>query len=218
MKTRIIHTKFWKDNYISTLNHKEKLLFIYLITNDQVSICGIYELPDKYIRADLNLTKKELTDIKAKLQKDGKIAFWNGWVRVRNVDKYNRYSGEKNDIARDRELSLAPDKLVNFGWGIDTSINTSMDTLRNQKSEIRNQKLKRKGGVGGKLDLDEETISDLQAKFPNVDVSSELDSARDWLASTGKHYKDYLAFFRNWLRRSTRDKTAKRGGVVVHHE
>lgn len=142
MKTRILHTKFWQDNYIVNLNKVEKLTFNYLITNESVNICGIYELPDRNICFDLDITQEELAAIKEKFHKDGKILFCNGWVRIVNVDKYNSYKGEKNDTARERELALAPEEIKN----IDTSMNTSMDTThntntnQNQKSEIKNQK------------------------------------------------------------------------------
>ena len=47
-----------------------------------------------------------------------------------------------------------------------------------------------------KMDLEE-----LKTQFSNIDVKEERDKALDWLKSTGKRYKDYAAFFRNWLRR-----------------
>jgi len=91
MKTRIIHTRFWQDSYVVELSHKEKLVFLYLLTNDRVSLTGMYELPDRYIQADLDLTSEELVIIKDKLQKDGKIFFFKGWVKLLNHDKYNSF-------------------------------------------------------------------------------------------------------------------------------
>lgn len=51
-------------------------------------------------------------------------------------------------------------------------------------------------------DLSQETLKDLQEKFPTKDVPAEYDKCVDWIESTGKKYKDYVAMFRNWLRRS----------------
>lgn len=48
----------------------------------------------------------------------------------------------------------------------------------------------------------EKELDDLQDKFKTKSVYKEFEQAKDWLASSGKHYKNYLAFFRNWLRRS----------------
>lgn len=52
------------------------------------------------------------------------------------------------------------------------------------------------------LELTSEELKTLQANYPTINVNGEYQSAKDWLLSTGKKYKDYAAFFRNWLRRS----------------
>jgi hypothetical protein len=41
------------------------------------------------------------------------------------------------------------------------------------------------------------------AKERNLNLAAEHIAMRDWLASTGRTYKDYDAFARNWLRRAT---------------
>jgi len=54
------------------------------------------------------------------------------------------------------------------------------------------------------------TRSELQKKFRELDVYEELESMKDWLKQTGKKYKDYKAFARNWLRRSLADSAGRR--------
>lgn len=139
MKTRVLHTRFWKDEYISNLSQIEKLLFIYLLSNDQINMCGIYELPDKYIKADLDLDQDQLNNIKNKLMDDGKIIFSGSWIKIVNHNKYNSYGKGMQEKALDKELSQVPPYIL------DTSINTSIHTRhntenRNKKSEIRNKK------------------------------------------------------------------------------
>jgi hypothetical protein len=138
MKTRIIHTRFWKDSYISALNPKEKLVFIYLLTNEYINLCGVYELPDKYIRLDLDITQEELDLAKYKFTKDNKFYFREGWVMVVNHTKYNSYGGGMQKKALLREVSLIPSQLPY------TSMDTSMDTHPildlKKKEEIINNK------------------------------------------------------------------------------
>lgn len=46
-------------------------------------------------------------------------------------------------------------------------------------------------------------ISEMEAWTNGIiNASYELDKMRDWLASSGKKYKDYRAFARNWIRRA----------------
>jgi len=44
-----------------------------------------------------------------------------------------------------------------------------------------------------------------QFNLSTTEVQRELDTMQDWLSSTGKKYKDYKAFARNWLRRRSGD-------------
>jgi hypothetical protein len=57
-KQRYINTKFWRDSYIEDLDPTEKLLFLYLLTNPDTNICGVYELPLKIIAADTGIDKE----------------------------------------------------------------------------------------------------------------------------------------------------------------
>ena len=47
------------------------------------------------------------------------------------------------------------------------------------------------------------------AKERKLSLAAEHISMRDWLASTGKTYKDYDAFARNWLRRARPEQQAR---------
>jgi hypothetical protein len=121
MKTRIIHTRFWQDNFVCQLSHKEKLLFVYLITNEKLGLTGIYELPDKYIKVDLELNQTELNIAKSKFQKARKFYFDNGWIVVINVNKYNNYtSSPKVKKAYNKELENIPEKLKSFALSVES--------------------------------------------------------------------------------------------------
>lgn len=48
--------------------------------------------------------------------------------------------------------------------------------------------------------IDLQDFKDLD-EFKKKDIDLEYRKAKDWLSSSGKRYKDYPAFFRNWLRR-----------------
>ena len=50
----------------------------------------------------------------------------------------------------------------------------------------------------------------LAADFPAVPVLAELETLKDYLAASGKKYKDYAAFARNWMRRAEKDNANKK--------
>lgn len=96
MKYRQLKTDFWEDGYILDLDNEEKLLFIYLFTNDKVNMSGIYELPDRIICSTLGLTLEKLSLLKTKFEKDNKYAFYKNWVFIVNFAEHNEYSSAPN--------------------------------------------------------------------------------------------------------------------------
>jgi len=116
MKTRIIHTKFWQDSFICDLNIEEKITFFYLLTNSQIGLSGVYELPDKFIIFDLDISQTELNKFKDKFSKNNKIIFYEGYVALMNSRKYNDYSkGNPNQVkAYNREIELLPSNVKKY--------------------------------------------------------------------------------------------------------
>lgn len=55
-------------------------------------------------------------------------------------------------------------------------------------------------GSTKKFSFEEEFMEEMKTQFSLVDVEDQFVRAKDWLSSTGRSYKDYKAFFRNWLR------------------
>ena len=150
MKTRIIHTKVWKDKWFVNLSKDAKVLWLYLLTNDKINISGVYELTDREILFDTSIDTSILESKKKELYP--KAVFFNGWVRVANIERYNRYRNSPlNEIAYRKEMSyLSEDEFRGLGIPTDTSIYTPINKKQeiinkkqeiiNNKSEIRNKK------------------------------------------------------------------------------
>ena len=52
-------------------------------------------------------------------------------------------------------------------------------------------------------------------KFPSVDIEFELAKMLDWLKANNKRKKDYKAFFRNWLRKSSNTMEVNKEGAKL---
>lgn len=83
-KQRYINTKLWSDDWVSNLDPVEKLLFIYLLTNERTNICGVYELPLKYMSVETGIEKDMVEKIIKRFEKDGKVIYNNGWAIIAN--------------------------------------------------------------------------------------------------------------------------------------
>lgn len=87
-KQRLISTAFWKDTYIADLDPTEKLLFLYLLTNHQTNVAGIYELSLREMAFDTGIDKDMIVKILARFQKDGKLYYKNNWIALYNWIKH----------------------------------------------------------------------------------------------------------------------------------
>ena len=143
MKARILHTRFWQDEFILSSTKDVRLLYNYLLTNAFIGLTGIYRLPEAYISLETALTKEDIKTAKNTLEKANKVFFYNEWVYIPKADQYNKFSkGEKTGVAYEREVKDLPEdveKYFNKRYPIHTLYGFS-DTLRNKKQETSNKK------------------------------------------------------------------------------
>jgi hypothetical protein len=103
---RNIHTHIWKDKWFCELAVDEKLLFIYLFGNERASVCGIYELPLKFIVMETGIDKNRVLEIIDTLSKAKKVYYKDDIVWVVNLRKYNDCGNSpkvQSRIAKDLE-------------------------------------------------------------------------------------------------------------------
>lgn len=110
-KRRIINTRFWSDSWISNLDPSEKLLFIYLLTNEHTDICGIYELPLRKMAFETGIDKEMVEMIMKRFETDKKVFYFSGWVYIRNFIKYQEVNPQV-EIGIKRSLSEVPREVL----------------------------------------------------------------------------------------------------------
>jgi hypothetical protein len=144
MKTRILHTKFWKDRFITNLEPLERLVFNYLITNEYVNIIHIYECPDGQILLDTGVERGVLESCKKKFEQAKKIYFKNGWVCLSNACKYETYAGIDNEACKVSLLyEMGRETADYFNTRLYTPLYSDYNTeIRNKKLEMINKKSK----------------------------------------------------------------------------
>lgn len=92
---RLIKTRIWHDNWFLSLNKEEKLLWIFLLTNEFVHISGLYELPKTLVSPLVGALNFE--EILIKFEKDGKILYKDGWILILNQIKHQSKQLNKKD-------------------------------------------------------------------------------------------------------------------------
>lgn len=219
MKTRIFYTKFWKDPYVHRLTPSETMVYVYLLTNDKVNIINCYEVAIDEIVYDIKLSQAVIRDTLGKLQRDGKIAVLKDWVFLTNANKYQRYSGRLNEVAKSKVLEEMPKSVL--GWynklidrGIEgvyiPSINHKSE-IRDKKLEIRNQKSEReivkRESFSRIEDIQQSDMQEIAGEYgaPLSFVMSKLDDMKNHVEGKGIEYKNYKAMLKTWVKKDAMD-------------
>ena len=215
MKTRIIQTRFWDDNFIYESDIYTQHLYIYLLTSQYVNISGIFQLPEGKIKTEAKLTDKQFEDSKQILSKNKKVFFKDGWVYVRNAEKNNNYRrSPSNETAYQRELAVIPANLLEYFHSLDSSVDSNVhgSVYTNHKSEIRNKntEIRNKEEVTPdysrieNLQKDPDKLNEIALKYklPLDYVEEILEGLHLWCGSKGKKYADYNLALQSWLRRN----------------
>ena len=85
-------------------------------------------------------------------------------------------------------------------------INTLLERIENLEARLDKLDPVSKRKLPGKKDQINDIKNNLDEwsqKFPSLDIEFELLKMLDWLQANQKRKKDYKAFFRNWLRKSS---------------
>ena len=121
-KQRMINTRFWVDPWVQEeLNSLDRLLFLYLLTNDQTNLSGIYEISNHKMCFELGIEKETL--LRAMFPRLAPKVFREGnWVILINFPKHQNTNNLSIIQGIQRELELVPDsvyeKAVEYGYPV----------------------------------------------------------------------------------------------------
>lgn len=103
---RQLHTTFWKDKRVGEWTRDQKLFFLYLLSNDNTTQCGVYEFNRRYAEFELNMTTEEVQQHIDFLVSKGRIVFNEKTEEliILNWLKYNNAKSPKVASVIDKEL------------------------------------------------------------------------------------------------------------------
>jgi len=145
---RQIHTHIWRDDWFLELSPTEKLLFVYLFSNESTNLAGIYKLSTKHVELETGLSMIEVTETMSKFEDAGKIVHLDGYVWVRNLRKYNASPSPKTARAIEIVLEAIPHNLqikrlymeyyqpgIPYRYPIDTPPTKQNSTVQNSTEQ-----------------------------------------------------------------------------------
>lgn len=146
---RQIHTQIWRDNWFLDLEPDEKLMFIYLFSNDSTNLAGLYEIHERVIQLETGLDKARIEEILKRFEREGKVHYQDGVVWMVNMKKYHSNAGEKVQKNIDSMVMGIHDCELKQKYCIANGITTEntpcipypypMDTLSYRKSKSKSK-------------------------------------------------------------------------------
>jgi len=141
-KQRMMNTKFWSDSWVKQeLNPLDRYLFIYFLTNEHTSICGIYEIPIEIIAFETGLKINELNSSYLPRLKP-KILYKNNYIIIPNFIKHQKWSSPKVITGIRAEISHIPRDIIDFairyGYDINTISHLNLNSNSNSNSKGKN--------------------------------------------------------------------------------
>lgn len=96
MKQSYISTAFWDDDWIGTLDPSEKLFYLYLITNSNNNIIGLYKLPKRKICFDTGFSVETTNLLISRFESEyKKIIYTDDHVFLKNMVKNQALNSPK---------------------------------------------------------------------------------------------------------------------------
>lgn len=86
-KQRYIKDSMWSDNWFTDIEPLTKLLYTYLLTNDKVTTCWVYEIPLKKIAYETWIDRDMIEKMLQKLESDWKVLYSNWRIALVNFIK-----------------------------------------------------------------------------------------------------------------------------------
>lgn len=139
------------------------------------------------------------------------MIFLSSWEKYQNTDKLEEMreknrARQKRYYDRQKEKLLAePNKNLTLGLTPSNALDIEEDKDIDKKKNISKKPARHKYGDYSNVLLSDDDLAKLKAEFP-ADWENRIQRLSEYMASSGKSYKNHLATIRNWARR---DKPAK---------
>lgn len=170
-KLRSISTSVWSDVWFEELTPDQKLIWIYLITNDKTNMLGIYEASSKKISFETGIKKNDVDNALKQFENDGKVLYRHSRVILVNFLKHQNFNTNMKKSAIDVYNNL-PNELKINGLDIDKSNPLeSFETLSNHLGMVRK--------VEVEVEYEVEREVEEEVKYESNIISSKDENERD---------------------------------------
>ncbi len=125
-KNRPINSDFWIDEYIESISINGRYLFLYLLTNPDCHISGVYKTTLKRIASDTELKKEEVEKLLKDFSDNDKVYFNSGYIIIVNFLNYQKPNINMFKSIK-KQIENLPTSALNFLIEVDTKLFSIVD-------------------------------------------------------------------------------------------
>lgn len=120
---RKVHVSFWRDEFIEGLTPEQKYFYLYLLTNDRTTQCGIYEITVRQMCYDTGYNDETIKKLLEYFISKGRLMYSESTkeIALKNWAKYNDSHSPKVRSCIDKELLKVKNRvLIEYLYSMDT--------------------------------------------------------------------------------------------------
>jgi len=225
---RYISTSFWDDEWISTLNPSEKLMYLYLMTNPLTNIAGVYKLSVRRISFDTGFNKDTVNIIIDKFEIDGKVYQHGEYIIIPSWPKHQKWQSRpkiksgieailkelpgdvlQKTIDAGYEFPISKSEIPHDVLPYDTSYSDS-DSDLDLDSDSDTEEPQRKKGIyilkdGDRVPIGTTTYDRICKTYGKRTVDENIEKAYAYAVGVKgrkSYYKDYALTAENYIKRA----------------
>src|SRR4030042_2776590 len=106
---RQIHTQIWKEDWFIELSAQDKLLFIYLFSNDNSNLVGLYKISIRVIAFETGLDPDYINQALARFESAQRVIYREGIIWIVHMWRYHNNASPKVQTRIKNDLEYIPD-------------------------------------------------------------------------------------------------------------
>ena len=215
-KQRMVQTSVWrKSRKFKKLQPLEKLLYLYLITNEDTELCGAYEIDIDEIAMHTGIDHRTLPETFARLEVVGLARYIDGWVIIGNYKALVSNPKVKKGI--EDGMSILPKEIRYAMEAFDSLSKDMTDSDSDSDSDTDSDNEYEGGAQSGAIPkaktpkvthpelgvpMNETRYNNLVARYGKSVVDGKIQDVIDWQSEKDQwKTKDYAATAGKWLRK-----------------
>jgi hypothetical protein len=141
---RKISVSYWSDSFVGELTPEQKYFYLYLMTNDKTTQCGIYETSIRKICFDTGYNSETVQKLLDFFEEKNKIRFSKetNEIALLNWVKFNDSSSPKVLACVEKELKQVKNRvLIQYLYSMDTLPQEEEEKEEEQEEEYQQEEI-----------------------------------------------------------------------------